>query len=36
VHVISYRSLNVYEIMRNKKVIFTKKAIESFVERISK
>tara|TARA_B100000945_G_scaffold98695_1_gene77312 strand:+ start:192 stop:818 length:627 start_codon:yes stop_codon:yes gene_type:complete len=36
VHVLSHRSLNVYEIMRNNKVIFTKKAIESFVERFSK
>ncbi len=36
VHVLSHRSLNVYEIMRNNKVIFTKKAIESYVERFSK
>ena len=36
VNVLSHRSLNVYEIMRNKKLIFTKKAIESFVERFSK
>ena len=36
VHVLSHRSLNVYEIMRNNKVIFTKKALESFVERFSK
>ena len=36
VNVLSHRSLNVYEIMRNKKVIFTKQAIESFVERFSK
>ena len=36
VHVLSHRSLNVYEIMRNNKVIFTKEALESFVERFSK
>ena len=36
VHVLSHRSLNVYEIMRNNKVIFTKKALESFVERLNK
>ena len=36
VHVLSHRSLNVYEIMRNNKVIFTKKSIESFIERFSK
>jgi len=36
VNVLSHRSLNVYEIMKNNKVIFTKKAIESFVERFSK
>ena len=36
VHVLSHRSLNVYEIMRNNKVIFTKKAFESFVERFNK
>ena len=36
VHVLSHRSLNVYEIMRNNKVIFTKKALESFVEKFSK
>ena len=36
VHVLSHRSLNVYEIMRNNKVIFTKKALESFLERFSK
>ena len=36
VQVLSHRSLNVYEIMRNNKVIFTKKALESFVERFSK
>ena len=36
VHVLSHRSLNVYEIMRNNKVIFTKKALEAFVERFSK
>ncbi len=36
VHVLSHRSLNVYEIIRNNKVIFTKKALESFVERFSK
>ncbi len=36
VHVLSHRSLNVYEIMRNNKVIFTKNAIEAFVERFSK
>ena len=35
VHVLSHRSLNVYEIMRNNKVIFTKKALESFVERFT-
>ena len=33
VHVLSHRSLNVYEIMKNNKVVFTKKAIESFIER---
>ena len=36
VHVLSHRSLNVYEIMRHNKAIFTKKALESFVERFSK
>tara|TARA_B100001123_G_C14825419_1_gene833971 strand:+ start:78 stop:704 length:627 start_codon:yes stop_codon:yes gene_type:complete len=36
VHVINHRSLNVYEIMKNNKVIFTKIALESFVERFSK
>ena len=36
VHVLTYRSLNVYEIMRNNKVIFTKKSLKSFVERFSK
>ena len=36
VHVLSHRSLNVYEIMKNNKVVFTKKAIESFIERFSK
>jgi large subunit ribosomal protein L4 len=36
VHVLSHRSLNVYEIMKNDKVVFTKKAIESFIERFSK
>ena len=36
VHVLSHHSLNVYEIMRNNKVIFTKNALESFVERFSK
>ena len=36
VHVLSHRSLNVYEIMKNNKVIFTKKALESFIERFSK
>ena len=36
VHVLSHRSLNVYEIMRNNKVVFTKKGLESFVERFSK
>ena len=36
VHVLSHRSLNVYEIMKNNKVIFTKKAIESFIERFRK
>ena len=36
VQVLSHRSLNVYEIMRNNKVIFTKKAIESFVGRLIK
>ena len=36
VQVLSHRSLNVYEIMRNNKVIFTKKAIESFVDRLIK
>ena len=36
VQVLTHRSLNVYEIMRNNKVIFTKKALESFVERFIK
>ena len=36
VNVLSHRSLNVYEIMKNNKVVFTKKAIESFIERFSK
>ena len=36
VHVLSHCSLNVYEIMKNNKVVFTKKAIESFIERFSK
>ena len=36
VQVLSHRSLNVYEIMRNNKVIFTKKALESFVDRLIK
>ena len=36
IHVLSHHSLNVYEIMRNSKVIFTKNALESFVERFSK
>ena len=36
VHVLSHRSLNVYEIMKNNKVVFTKKALESFIERFSK
>ena len=36
VHVLTHRSLNVYEIMKNNKVVFTKKAIESFIERFSK
>jgi len=36
VNVLVHRSLNVYEIMRNKKLIFTKKALESFVEKLSK
>jgi large subunit ribosomal protein L4 len=36
VHVLSHRSLNVYEIMKNNKVVFTKKAIESFIERSGK
>ena len=36
INVLSHRSLNVYEIMRNNKVIFTKKALESFLERLRK
>ena len=36
VHVLNHRSLNVYEIMKNNKVVFTKKAIESFIERFRK
>ena len=36
VQVLSHQSLNVYEIMRNNKVIFTKKALESFVDRLIK
>ena len=36
VRVLSHRSLNVYEIMRNNKVIFTKKALEAFVKRFKK
>ena len=36
VHVLSHRSLNVYEIMKNNKVVFTKKAIESFIERFKR
>ena len=35
VHVFNHRSLNVYEIIRNQKVIFTRKALESFLERLS-
>ena len=36
VHVLSHRSLNVYEIMKNNKVVFTKKAIESFIDRFKR
>ena len=36
VHVLSHRSLNVYQIMKNNKVVFTKKAIESFIERFKR
>ena len=36
IHVLSHRSFNVYEIIRNNKVIFTKKAFKSFVERFNK
>ena len=36
VHVLSYRSLNVYEMMRYTKVIFIKDALEAYKERLSK
>jgi len=36
VHVLSYRSLNVYEMMKYTKVIFVKNALEAFKERLSK
>tara|TARA_B100000579_G_C22796260_1_gene837295 strand:+ start:1037 stop:1660 length:624 start_codon:yes stop_codon:yes gene_type:complete len=35
VKILSHRSLNVYEIMRNNKLIFTKKALESFLLKFS-
>ena len=35
VNVLSYRSLNIYEIMRHKKVLFIKDAIEEFKGRLS-
>jgi ribosomal protein L4 len=36
VHVVSHRSLNVYEMMRFPKVIFVKSALEALKERLSK
>ena len=35
VHVLSYRSLNVYEMMKHNKVIFLKEALEAYKERLS-
>lgn len=35
VHVLSYRSLNIYEMMKHKKVVFVKDALDAFKERIS-
>lgn len=36
VHVISYRSLSVYEMMKHNKVIFLKGALEAYSERLTK
>jgi large subunit ribosomal protein L4 len=36
VHVLSYRSLNVYEMMRYPKVVFVKEALEALKERLAK
>ena len=36
VHVLSYRSLNVYEMMRYTKVIFVKDALEAYKERLGR
>ena len=36
VHVLSYRSLNVYEMMKHNKVVFVKDALEAYKERLSK
>ncbi|MEZ7852744.1 MAG: 50S ribosomal protein L4, partial [SAR324 cluster bacterium] len=35
VHVLSYRSLSVYEMMKHNKVIFLKDALEAYKERLS-
>jgi|TARA_B110000211_G_scaffold12069_1_gene12602 large subunit ribosomal protein L4 len=35
VHVLSYRSLSVYEMMKHNKVIFLKDALEAYMERLS-
>ena len=34
VHILSYRSLNIYEMMRHKKVVFIRDALDAFKERI--
>ena len=33
-HVLSYRSLSVYEMMKHNKVIFLKEALEAYKERL--
>jgi ribosomal protein L4 len=35
VHVLSYRSLSVYEMMKHNKVVFLKDALEAYKERLS-
>ncbi len=34
IHLLSYRSLNIYEMMKYKKVVFLKDALDAYKERI--